>query len=197
MADAIEQAQADLDAARTAHASAAQAVEDAQARFDASGSDADLKRVRTAKEATSEAAERVARAERLLERAREDAEAARRAALERKRDELLARVSSHAVSEAADPLAREEAEALARVARIRLQRLELANQHRVALLDLGRVLKQLGEADYGGARKDHSSAFTSPLPVHEHLDLLAPRHELDEIAAHVWRHVRPDWSVYP
>jgi hypothetical protein len=89
----VPDATSQLDGARRAHTDAQAAIASATAAFDATGSDHELEQLQSARSALAGAAERVARAERILASAKQAAAEAERAAKAREVEDIRAELA--------------------------------------------------------------------------------------------------------
>jgi hypothetical protein len=119
--------EAALTEARRAHESALREIADATTAFDLEGTPAAAKKLQTAREKATLAAEFVARAERLLTSAREREAAERRAALEAELAELEKQLEHDNVRRLAQPLLDREVDLLVQLVAVRTER-ELAER---------------------------------------------------------------------
>ncbi|MEO7037659.1 MAG: hypothetical protein ABI548_27120 [Polyangiaceae bacterium] len=165
----LEELREQLAHATVTHADAQRATASAQAAFDDAGDTTAEKALTTARAAEQSAGEHLARAQRLAAAAEGQRQADERAELQRKRDELAAKVSRAAVTAAGADLAAAEAQARRAVVDIVSERLALADTFRVTQRELHMVLVQLGEP---AVTADEASYAASPMPVR---DLLQPQ----------------------
>lgn len=198
-----------LAEARRARDEAEREVQAAQEAFDDLGSPAAAVALAEAKATAQTADAYVGRAERLLEHARDQAVAAERARLEAERDELVAMASPSAVSAAVEPIAREEALALLRVAELRARRIEIADEHSATVGRLRAVLRALGEEGPSGIHVDergrawtsggvssHESLCRSPSITKEALEELLRERKADARIRALLRHLKPTHESY-
>jgi hypothetical protein len=153
-----------LGAAEAELVAARQRKQEARAQFDQQGDDASLEALEAADAAERGALQHVGRAERLLKQRDEQRAAERRAALEARRDQLIAELDDARLHQERAPLVKEHADLLLAAVRLLEQRRAQQGAFNEKRVELHRVKQELGlPSDPPGMSRDvdHDSVCTA------------------------------------